>query len=690
LKIQGAFANPPFETTISISTSGINGTAHIMVNDMALDLNADDTVTLTLSFDNTSFMAKIAKFPTPLAISALDGNFTVKAPIQLAKSGTKNRKALAVDLGTASVVINFSSTAKIRISKALAGTVVNEWLFTQTADKELTDFIRGLGTQTFPLEFNVIPGTNGSLSPSLQFEKLEVHCIENPDRNKQALGLFGILLVANHSKGKHTQKKATAITAGRDISISISPEAFQSTIFCPSLAKELIPKDFKKDPVAAVAKLPGACGSSAGVDKNGVTITNISCGFDKGHIDINGTAKKSGFCYEADASFHGEIGLKMDGATLKPDLKMDDPDVDVSIPWYCWLGAAGILWMIGGILLTVLGVIALGIATAIGNVVVDSIANSALGGIGVPGKSLGAIKGVSFKEVLITPEGLTVCGDMSITLPPATSKPSIKLEGSVVTSLSKVIKKGIYHNTFCAKGDYPFTQMTQLQVGTYKVVPTLLGLPLTLECEISAGTIDIWGFKASESVKVALPGKSGTVIIPKVSTHYPLPLPDGTVVTQKVHIGYSISGNTIKLTNVPKEGNFYFWLRVKAKDPLGNTRETEKQGRFEGDAVTIGGGYHKKMSDCLDLLNEKLQITTLQTKVDIAEARIAEPWVHVDYPPPERLIAYVQSVMSYGTPDSDEILAHTRLLHGKSLYRALGSSESISIWLKQKRLDTEL
>jgi hypothetical protein len=674
LKIQGVAANPPFEITVSITTSGVTASGHVIVDDLQLDLNADDTVTVTLLFSNSSI---IAETPLPLTVSALDGNLAIQAPIKLGESGTPNKKVPVVDLGAATVTVNFTQAAQNKISSALAGTLITLPVFMNLVTQAFTDFVHDLGVQMAPLGskegFNVVPGVDGAISPSLQFEKLEVHCIPHADRNKQAVGLFGIVLAANHSKGNHIQKTATAITAGHDVCISISPETFQSKILCPIIAKELIPKEFEKDPLAAVSKLPPSCGSSSGVEKDGVKITGISSSFAQGHIDLNWFVSKSGFCYEANGSVHAEVTLQMDGNEIEPEFQVDQPDLDIDIPWYCYLGAGLILAALGGVIAGLVGVVALAIVDAVAHV------EPKLRDIEPEEQALGAL-GAYFDDLSTTPEGLTIYGTMSVALPAPASR-SIQLNGSVVTTSAEVLSTGTYHNTFCFEGDFPYIEQAQKQVGTYDVVPTLLGRPLILEWQISAGNVGAWGQKITESAKVPLAGQSGTVSIPQVATHYPFPLPDGTIVTKDVNIDYLMSGDAIKLTNKPEDGNFDFWLHVKAKDPVGNVAETTKQGYFEGDAVIIGGGFQEQLQDCLNNLLKKLKALTSR-----ANTEIMPPWVPVNYPVPDELIALIQSVVRSGVPEADELLAHTKLLHGSSFYRALSSPEATRVRGARERI----
>ena len=76
------------------------------------------------------------------------------------------------------------------------------------------------------------------------------------------------------------------------------------------------------------------------------------------------------------------------------------------------------------------------------------------------------------------------------------------------------------------------------------------------------------GLIYEEGAQIAIPNAaSGTATIPNVKTQYPFPLPDGTYVAQSIDVGYEIFGANIHLTNIPKEGNYYFWLHVKVTEP---------------------------------------------------------------------------------------------------------------------------
>ena len=72
----------------------------------------------------------------------------------------------------------------------------------------------------------------------------------------------------------------------------------------------------------------------------------LSDSFAVGHINLDGTARKSGICYSASASFHAEITLSMSNGQLTSSITLDQPQVDVDIKWYCWVAIA----LTGGVL----------------------------------------------------------------------------------------------------------------------------------------------------------------------------------------------------------------------------------------------------------------------------------------------------------------------------------------------------
>lgn len=662
--ISGNTANPPFEILHTINEGGFTGVAHFIVYDMELDLNSDDTFSMILKFHNSSFA--ISK-PVTAIISKLDGKLEVKSEFELSNGKTVNQKILSTNLGGAQTTLTFSNAAQAIINSAVQGLPISQQLITAMTSQQVDSFVKGLGIQSFPQEFKVVPGVDGSME---QFEKLEVHCIHNSDRKKQSLGFFGIVLAANHNNGNHQLKQSSSIQQGDQVALSIAPDAFQKLIFCPAVAKQFLPNT--TDVQLAMAMLPTACGTANGFSMQGVTLKKIGCSFDNGHIDFNGKIEKSGFCYEATGTFHGEIELKygyyFPPKPLAQDLRYglyavitaDDPDIDVDIPWYCWVGSFGIL---GG-----LGLIITGVLNAIGDHLAQEFANEAIANLfgkgGFSGINLTSVPNVEFEHVSIVPDCLTLSGTMDIKLPEKLTR-SISLQGSLITKSAKTLSSGIFKSRDrCPEGDYPFKELSQSQVATYKVTSQLLGYPLKYEWKISAGRM--MGLIYTQSAEVTIPNQAnGTVTIPKIETHYPLPLPDGISVTQNVSLDYTIADDNITLKNAPQDNNYYFWLHVKVTDPLGNTTETVKQGHFEGDCIKFDGSYEKDMYNCLDRLNQKLK-----EKSFMARRPPYKDWIFPNFPGPDQLARFVNTLIQSDLLEKDEMLAHVRLLFGKSFHKA--------------------
>jgi|GEM_PF-2666952 len=648
LQIGGTPANPPFEATLPLSAGGVTGNAHLIVDDIQLDLNADDSLTLTFLFSDSSV---VTDAPLALTIAPLDGSFTIRVAIAATSLGG-SAQTLSIDLAAATIGIAFSTASQARITTALGGGPMSVTLFQNVATQGLGNFVHGLGRQTFPIAFNVVPGVDGSFQP-LQLESLVVHCISSSDRNSQALGLLGTLLARNHSSGTPRQKNSTAITAGHDVAVSLSPGAFHSLAFCPSVAASLS---------ASVSSLPASCGGAAGLETGGVTLTNISDTFANGHINVDGTADKSGFCYDAHAMFHAEITLFMSGTTLTPTLSTPDVSVDVDIPWYCYLAA--------GLILGPLGIVITGIVNAVADNAANGIAQSAVGGVlgnGLPGISTAGLTNATFDEVAVTTEGITMNGHVQVPLPAPSARRSLRLRGSVMTTRSTVLSSGVFHSSQCPEGDFPYTESANEQVGSYEVSATLLGEPYTLE----------WWISAPSSPQIRLTGNRGTAVIPTMDTQYALPLPAGSSVTQPVHVGYTISNRTIQLTNLPAEGNYSFRLHVRATDLAGVILETSEFVLFTGNTVAVGGGYINLVQQCI-----RQDLDLLRRERFFRDRELIPKWIPVNYPRPDELVALMRNLTLIDKPRAEEVLSKIRLAHGISIVRVLNSPEALQVGLK--------
>ena len=92
--------------------------------------------------------------------------------------------------------------------------------------------------------------------------------------------------------------------------------------------------------------------------KNEVDLTGLSITAeddDTLHVQVKIT--KSGFCYSATGTVGAKISVGVTSGQLVVDVKVDNPNVDVDIPWYCWVAGAVIGALLGALLPTVIGAI---------------------------------------------------------------------------------------------------------------------------------------------------------------------------------------------------------------------------------------------------------------------------------------------------------------------------------------------
>ncbi|PRZ01823.1 hypothetical protein [Marinilabilia salmonicolor] len=127
--------------------------------------------------------------------------------------------------------------------------------------------------------------------------------------------------------------------------------------------------------------------------KDGVKLTELDIAPGDDNIQVSGKVKKSGTCYEASGEIGARIFVSIQAGELRVRFETDDPDIDVDIPWYCYL-AGGILGALGGILIgvisSIVGAILIPLILWIAQSVIESTVSNiagqvtdAIGGAGV-------------------------------------------------------------------------------------------------------------------------------------------------------------------------------------------------------------------------------------------------------------------------------------------------------------------
>jgi len=106
---------------------------------------------------------------------------------------------------------------------------------------------------------------------------------------------------------------------------------------------------------------------------DGVSLTELSVSLDDGFIAVSAAVSKGGFCYTATGTVGAQIKIEVVGGQLVVDAHVDDPNLDIDIPWYCWIAAV----VVGGAILGVLGAVLLPVIMYVATHSVEGAVNQA-------------------------------------------------------------------------------------------------------------------------------------------------------------------------------------------------------------------------------------------------------------------------------------------------------------------------
>ena len=87
---------------------------------------------------------------------------------------------------------------------------------------------------------------------------------------------------------------------------------------------------------------------------NDVNLTRLDFTLEDTFVKVRSRVEKNGFCYTASADFGGDFKLAVENGQLIVSADFSDPDLDLDIPWYCWIGAGFLGLVLGGIIGAVL------------------------------------------------------------------------------------------------------------------------------------------------------------------------------------------------------------------------------------------------------------------------------------------------------------------------------------------------
>lgn len=106
-----------------------------------------------------------------------------------------------------------------------------------------------------------------------------------------------------------------------------------------------------------------------------VYLKSISLKLVDGYIQFDASVKKDGTCYEAKGDVSAKIKFVIEEGKLVVKAEIGDPDIDVDIPWYCYLAGA-VLGIITGGLFGIVGAVVGGILIPLITWILEEIVES--------------------------------------------------------------------------------------------------------------------------------------------------------------------------------------------------------------------------------------------------------------------------------------------------------------------------
>jgi hypothetical protein len=632
--VDGSPAQPPFDLRFSFSRNGVTADVFLIISNMSLALEGDNFMSVTLDFERSSasitglFVAEYLDCKGTITISQLAIALASKSPTDIFT------KRIAIDFRNAAVTMTCDKAKDL-----LA-----------VAKKEVELEIGKRGIQPYPPDWKMVPSLSGdpSMDGSLKdakFIRLDIHRIDN-----ETLGIFGILLAKNSSKGNVALKTSTAILPGKDFAMSLSPEAFHKLLFCPEVAKSLSGGD--------VSKLPPSCGPAEQITANGVDFTHISDSFAEGKININTTITKTLSVFKITAEGTAAAVLYFDGPQLKVKMSMERTNLTLDIPWYVRAAMLAAFLPLNGIVdyytAEFLSALAETINSMISNLSRDIDTSKYLK------NTSSYLKTIRFDNVNTTSEGLTMGGTLPVTFP-LKRKRGIYLSGMVQTTSVLELGRGNYASNHCPVGSFPFVDYLKEQTAVYTAVPSLLSHPLKLN----------W-FINSQMIPASI--TSGTIKIPSMRTHFPFPLPAGSYSDSPVNISYEIKGDSIILKNLPEEGGYSVLLKVQAEEPGEIAVEDFDYIEFEGHVAEIGKDFFIKSVICSLKDAPPKRRSPASDFIDLTPSII--PGRPTDLNNAIDMHNYMDSVIVSGIEEAAGIMGTAKLVNGKLFNKALFASSN--------------
>jgi hypothetical protein len=213
---------PPFSWPLSITASGANGDALVIVKQVQLiGVAGSTTIQLRFSFADSSL--NLSLLPGPLSLIAGELVLTAQLSVGLNAGNT----SLNLNTGSAIVTCDFTNESKTKMNAQIPGLAD---LIRTAIENQLQQQIRTVASTTLaPLPFTINSSSNSEIAtvvtvlPSLRWITAEV------------LGLFAMYRLV--PAGNPALKSDTDLEPGqrRSVAALLSPQGFQQVYGCPTV-----------------------------------------------------------------------------------------------------------------------------------------------------------------------------------------------------------------------------------------------------------------------------------------------------------------------------------------------------------------------------------------------------------------------------------------------------------------------
>ncbi len=116
-------------------------------------------------------------------------------------------------------------------------------------------------------------------------------------------------------------------------------------------------------------------------EDDGIDLTKLEMTLEDGFIRVAAGVKKSGFCYDASGTVAARIMLAIQDGELVVRSEVEDPVVDIDVPWYCYLAGAvigGLVGLLFGVVGSIVGAILVPLILWVSSETVEGVVQSAI------------------------------------------------------------------------------------------------------------------------------------------------------------------------------------------------------------------------------------------------------------------------------------------------------------------------